>query len=291
MRSAVLVVRRVGGSGRRWGSSSSNILLKSTQNGVVTLTFNNPKRLNSWSLAMMVALRTSLSQLGEDETVGAVVLTGAGNYYSAGVSLADTIQPMLPRSLRLGITEHNQALFDAFLDFPKPILVAANGPAIGATVTSATLCDAIVAADVATFSTPFAALGVTPEGCSSVHLPRVIGEKSAQRMLGPEGWKPTAAEAKEIGMVEQVVPSGELLDAAQALAEGWIKAGRKRTIPANGNVDELKEVNRKESIDLGYAFLDEPFLKGQQEFLEKRGKSATLFKTLRTLRPLWKHLI
>ena len=151
-------------------------------------------------------------------------------------------------------------MFDQFLDCPKPIIIGANGPAIGACVTSATLCDAIVASEQATFLTPFARLvvmkdmtkfidkflwckfnyfpircslticnlqphcnllafdvtfarlGVPPEGCSSVHFARIMGEANAERMLGKEGWKPIAHEAKEVGLIKEVVPHDRLLD-------------------------------------------------------------------------------
>ena len=88
--------------------------------------------------------------------------------------------------------------------FEKPIVAAVNGPAIGAVVTSATLCDAIVASDKATFSTPFAKLGVPPEGCSSVQFERLMGPDNAARMLFEEGWRPTAAEALEAGLVQEI---------------------------------------------------------------------------------------
>ena len=107
--------------------------------------------------------------------------------------------------------ENNQALFNLFLDFPKPILIAVNGPALGASVTSATLCDGIIASDKATFSTPFAALGVTPEGCSSVQFARLMGEENAERMLGREGWRPGAEEVEH--------------------AEGWGQAPRGEKVP------------------------------------------------------------
>ena len=82
---------------------------------------------------------------------------------------------MHPKTLHSAIYVNNKAVFDMFIEFPKPIMVAANGPAIGACVTSATLCDAIIASDKATFLTPFARLGIPPEGCSSVHFERCMG--------------------------------------------------------------------------------------------------------------------
>ena len=72
-------------------------------------------------------------------------------------------------------------------------------------MTSATVADTIIASERATFSTPFARLGVPPEGCSSVHFKRIMGKANADRMLGPEGWTPTAAEAKEAGFVSEVI--------------------------------------------------------------------------------------
>ena len=96
-------------------------------------------------------------------------------------------------------------LFELFLDFPKPIIAAVNGPAIGASVTSATLCDALLASDTATFSTPFARLGVPPEGCSSVNFERFMGRDNANRMMGEEAWVPTSKEAVEIGLATKAV--------------------------------------------------------------------------------------
>ena len=75
-------------------------------------------------------------------------------------------------------------MFNYFIDFPKPILVAANGPAIGASVTSAALCDGIIASHKASFLTPFARLAVPAEGCSCVHFQRILGTESAHKMIG-----------------------------------------------------------------------------------------------------------
>ena len=184
----------------------SDLMLQSDRNGVRTLTMNNPKRLNGWTQPMMAALKSALKAADADDSVKALILTGTDPYYCAGVNLGGTIQLAHPRKLHAMIVEHNQALFEAFLKIGKPILIAANGPGIGACVTSATLCDGIIASEKATFSTPFSALGVAEEGCSSVHFERIMGAANARRMLGPEGWKPTGAEALEIGLVQWCVP-------------------------------------------------------------------------------------
>lgn len=272
---------------------SDELIRVSTTDGVRTLTMNHPRRLNGWTFEMMHALRDAMAAAASDDEVGAVVLTGTDPYYSAGVNLSSTIGIDHPRKLRETIVQQNQALFDLFLDFDKPILVAVNGPAIGATVTSATLCDGIIASDKATFSTPFARLGVTPEGCSSVHLPRLIGEDAARRMLGPDDWKPTGHEAAETGLVDEVVPHDELMTRAQALAASWVAEGKEREFKAGATREELKQINARESQELADAFLAAPFLMGQFRFLKSRGKwgPALTFLALRVTRPAWSLLL
>lgn len=270
----------------------SDLILTSTVDGVTTLTMNDPRRLNGWTEGMIAALKSALSGAATDEATRAVVLTGTDPYYSAGVNLGGTLRLGHPRALHAAIVEHNEALFDAFIAFPKPILAAVNGPAIGACVTSATLCNGIIASDKATFSTPFAALGVPPEGCSSLVFPRLLGDAS-DRMLGPEGWKPTAAEALEVGLVQWVVPHEELMDEARRIARGWIEEGVPRRYPAGTTREELRRVNARESVEVATAFLSPPFLMGQYRFLrrKKKHRMAATFLALRATHPLWSRLL
>lgn len=263
------------------------------QDGVTTLTMNTPERLNGWTREMMDALKESFSIAADDVETRVLVLTGADPYYCAGVNLSATLRLGHPRKLRAMIVEHNQTLFDMFLDFPKPFLVAVNGPAIGASVTSATLCNGIIASEKATFSTPFAALGLTPEGCSSVHFARIMGQVNADRMLGPEGWKPTAEEAHEAGMVQWVVAHDNLGEEAHRIAQDWVASGATRSFRGGSERDELKAVNASESVALAVAFLSASFLKAQFKFLWSRKKwgPAAMFLTMLITRPIWSRLL
>jgi len=274
----------------KMGKVDHKLVLSSTKNNVTTLTMNDPKKLNGWTGPMMLTLQDRFIQHASDPDTKVLVLTGADPYYCAGVNLSATIQPMHPKKLHTMIQTNNQAVFDAFLDFPKPILIAANGPAIGACVTSASTCDAIIASEKATFLVPFARLSIPPEGCSSVHFERMLGKEAARKML-EDGWKPTAAEAKEIGLVKEVVPHDQLMEKAQELAEEWVATGKAKEVPAGGNVEEYKAVNAKESLELADAFLSYPFLDAQYNFLKSKGKNATVFMILKTLRPLWSKLL
>lgn len=284
------------GAGPRRSSSSGGAdggadpLLVETANGVKTLTFNDPRRLNAWTAKLMHRLRDELRTSGGDDAVSAVILTGADPYYCAGVDLGAMVsKPMWPSALHALLVSQNVALFDMFLSFPKPLFAAVNGPAIGASVTSATLGEGIVASEKATFHTPFHALGLVPEGCSSVHFARLMGEEGAQRMLGSEGWKPTAAEAVEAGLADQVVEHGQLRAAAQAMAEEWVRARRPKRLAAAGLVDEYRRVNLRESRALADAFLSPSFFDAQARMASKKGKSsrAALFTAAKLARPLW----
>jgi peroxisomal 3,2-trans-enoyl-CoA isomerase len=273
--------------------NSSAYIQSSLKAGVLTIMMNKPNKLNGWTTEMMDAFATAFENAAKDEATKAVIFTGAGDYYSAGVNLGGTLKLMAPKKLHQLIVEHNQSLFDKFLTFPKPILVAVNGPAIGASVTSATLCDAIIAADTSTYSTPFAALGITPEGCSSIQFATLLGEKNAQRMLKKEGWKPNAQEALSIGLVQWVVPKSQLQTEAQKVAQQWVTDGRSRKILGGIALSELQAVNKHESIELANRFLGAEFLRGQFTFLWRKKKhlQSMVFLILWLLRPLWKQFL
>ena len=159
------------------------------------------------------------------------------------------------------------------------------------------MADACIASDRATFSTPFARLGVTPEGCSSIFFERIMSKEDAARMLGDEGWTPTAAEAKAAGMISEVVPHEEHMDFVQKTAEEWIATGRERTVNkfprTDALVEELQRCNEQESLDLAAAFLEEKFLRKQYEFAMEKNKPkvARFFKMALSSRPVWKLLL
>lgn len=272
---------------------SAEYVTTTITDNVLTVMMNKPDKLNGWTEEMMNAFKEAFAKANTEDSVKAVIFTGIGKYFSAGVNLGGTLKVMHPKKLHQFIIQHNQVLFEAFLNCSKPILVAVNGPAIGASVTSATLCNGIIASETATFLTPFEALGITPEGCSSIHFPRMMGEQNAQRMLGAEGWKPTADEALKAGLVQWVAPQDKLQEQAQAIAKEWIDKGVKRSFLAGSQLEELKEVNAKESVQLADAFLGADFLKGQAKFLWSKNKKvpSSVFLLLWALKPVWGRML
>lgn len=157
------------------GESTEDIVF-TVCNGVVTIRLHRPRKYNAWREEDTMLIRERLQHCAGDASIGAVIMTGTGPYYSAGADILGSARLQRPSTLRAHITQYNQGVFDMFLDFPKPVLAAVNGPAVGVGVTSSTLTDAILASSTATFHTPFAMLGLPPEGCSSFNFPRLLGE-------------------------------------------------------------------------------------------------------------------
>ena len=111
--------------------SNEDLLVVEHEDGVATLRMNNPKKLNAWTMQMLESLREELHRVADDDSVGAVILTGTDPYYCAGVNLSSVITIDHPAKLHAFIVEKNEELFDLFLSYPKPIMAAVNGPAIG----------------------------------------------------------------------------------------------------------------------------------------------------------------
>jgi len=238
---------------------------------------------------MMEAVTDALARCAKDEAVKAAVITASGKYYCSGVDFFGSMPKMRPSSFVAWVRDLNQGIFDAFLDFPKPLIAAVNGPAIGASVTSAALCDAILAVPSATFHTPFRALGITPEGCSSVNFPDLIGDQNAKVFL-EEGRKVDAAEAHRMGFVQEVIePPESLVQRARVLAASLAEKGQGRRWAKDSQwLETLRRANREESVALAESFLKRPFLEAQYNFAAAKGKAVPkmIFWVAKTFQPL-----
>ena len=233
--------------------------------------------------------RHTLSAADTRDDVRGVVLTGGGAYYSAGVDLSGLLQPMMPSKLQTQLRDKNQFLFDMFINFSKPIGAAVNGPAIGAAVTTATLTDVLVAGERATFSVPFAKVGLPAEGCSSVTFAEWMGEANAERMLGVEGWVPTAEEARAAGFPIQDIVAGDnaaVVARAHELVEAQIATGG-RSVDAAEVARRLK-VNADESAKLANAVMSPRFLLAMRDFNQRKPSIARFFSVANATLPLWK---
>ncbi len=180
--------------------------------GVATITFNRPQRKNSVTAAMYTALARALDAAREEDAVRIVVFQGSETVFCAGNDLGDFLETP-PTTLDAPVF----AFLRALSTFPKPVIAAVCGPAVGIGTTMLLHCDLVYAGDNAAFSVPFVNLGLCPEAGSSLLLPRLMGHQRASEalLLG----EPFMAEAAlEVGLVNRVVPPSEANALAQAQA-------------------------------------------------------------------------
>ncbi|MDP2419596.1 MAG: enoyl-CoA hydratase [Hydrogenophaga sp.] len=187
-------------------------ILVHTEAGVCTLTFNRPDKKNSITTAMYGALADALQAAEADAAVRCVVFQGVETVFTAGNDIGDflnnppaTLDSPVFRFLR-GIAQ-----------FPKPVIAAVCGPAVGIGTTLLFHCDLVYAGDNAAFSMPFVNLGLCPEAASSVLVPQMLGyHRAAEALLLGE---PFMAEAAlEVGLVNRVLPPTETAGYAQSVA-------------------------------------------------------------------------
>ena len=196
---------------------STDILLH-TEAGVSTITFNRADKKNSLTEAMYAALADMLAQAARDAAVRCVVFQGDMAVFSAGNDIGEFLEQAAG-----GMSAQDSArrsvwrFMHAIAEFPKPVIAAVCGPAVGIGTTLLLHCDLVYAGDNAAFSLPFVNLGLCPEAASSLLLPRMFGHhRAAEALLLGE---PFMAEAAlEAGLVNRIVPPAECNALAQAQA-------------------------------------------------------------------------
>ncbi|MFE6866700.1 enoyl-CoA hydratase-related protein [Kitasatospora sp. NPDC057692] len=190
---------------------------------VAILTIDRASKLNALDYPTIDALLAQLDAAERDDGVRAVILTGAGDRaFSAGAdipSLAGSIARSAdgPETALREIVRRGHALTRRVEEFPKPVIAAVNGLAYGGGCELTEAAPLALAAEHATFAKPEITLGFPPPFGGSQRLPRHVGRKRALELI-LTGDPVTAARAAELGLVNAVVPAGELLDAARDLA-------------------------------------------------------------------------
>jgi enoyl-CoA hydratase/carnithine racemase len=197
-------------------SETTADILVHTEAGVRTITFNRVEKKNSIPQAMYAALAEALASAATDDAVRVVVFQGHATIFSAGNDIGD----FLSRQDGQGLPQESPTFrfLHAIASFPKPILAAVAGPAVGIGTTLLLHCDLVYAGDNAAFSMPFVNLGLCPEAASSLLLPQMLGyHRAAEALLLGE---PFMAEAAlEVGLVNRVLPPTEVNGYAQAQAK------------------------------------------------------------------------
>ncbi len=196
------------------------LLVDRPRAGIAVARLNRPDRLNALTFQMFDELAQLAADIGEDDRVRVLVLTGAGRGFCAGLDLADAAAlPDMTAARFLEGQERWSKAITAFRRLPKPVIAAVNGPAAGAGFSLALAADLRIAAPTARFNAAFIKIGLTGGDCgSSWMLPRIVGLGHAYEIL-LTGRLVDADEAARIGLVNRVVPAEDLLASALDTAE------------------------------------------------------------------------
>jgi len=198
-------------------------ILYSKENRVATVTLNRPEKLNAYSEIMVHEILDALGDARDDDEIRAVILTGAGRGFCSGGDISRDFQyPARYRGHRLeSLLEMRENMHQlvAFLQrFDKPVIAAVNGPAVAGGLTLALSCDFRIAAESARLGDTSLKFGLIPDEGGAQLFPKFMGIERALKMsLFSEVYK--AQEARDLGLVTEVVPDAELMPAARRWAE------------------------------------------------------------------------
>jgi 2-(1,2-epoxy-1,2-dihydrophenyl)acetyl-CoA isomerase len=244
--------------------------------GVATLTFNRPERLNSFTVAMHGELRAALDAVDADPAVRCLVLTGAGRGFCAGQDLADRAVAPGSDALDLGasIEHYYKPMLLRLRRLRMPTVCAVNGVAAGAGANIPFACDLVFAAKSASFIQSFSKLGLVPDCGGTWWLPRLVGPARAMG-LTLLGDKLPAAQAEEWGLIWRAVEDDELMPTALAAARQLAAGPTRGYVRTREAVEASMQLSFEASLDLERDYQRElgrsaDYREGVTAFMEKR---------------------
>jgi 2-(1,2-epoxy-1,2-dihydrophenyl)acetyl-CoA isomerase len=244
--------------------------------GVGRLTLNRPETLNAWTAQFGAELKSVVEGEATDESVRAVLITGAGRGFSSGADLKAGFDPADD-----GMPDIRKELHDVYHPaiagvrrLPKPVVAAINGPAVGIGCSLALACDLVMAAESAFLGLAFVNIGLMPDGGSTALVPPLVGKARAFQMA-LLGERVPAQQALEWGLVNWVYPDDQLISEANQLVER-LAAGPTRSYASSkqalnqfiyGDLDAQLHLEGELQHALGRS---RDFLEGVAAFAEKR---------------------
>ncbi len=253
-------------------------LLIENQAGVALLTVNRPQALNALNSVLLDELRTAFEQLQQDKGVKVVIVTGSGEKaFVAGADIAEMAD--IDAMQALAFARKGQDLIKSIGQLNKPVIAAVNGFALGGGFELALACDFIYASEKARFGLPEVTLGIMPGFGGTQKLARIIGRNRANELVFT-GKMLNAVEAENWGIVNAVLPAGELLDRAMETAgkiSGNGACGVAHAKDAIRSGLDMAEVDglRYESSLFAALFASADQKEGMQAFLQKRKADFT----------------
>ncbi len=249
-------------------------VLYAVEDRVATITLNRPDALNATNDALYRELAAAIKRAGEDVEVGAVVLTGAGRGFCAGADVKSMNPNMKTLDRRARHRWILRDILQPLVSLEKPVIAAVNGPAVGAGFNLALAADIIIAADTAIFSQIFKRLALVPDLGGMYLLTRVVGLNVAKELCFTAR-KVGALEARELGIVNRVVPLADLMPEAHKLARE-IASGpptslaMMKTLLNKSSTSTLDQMLEYESYAQTVAYITPEHVEGVLAFREKR---------------------
>jgi len=262
-------------------------ILYSIEDSVLTITLNRPERLNAFTEQMCRELLDALDRADADDSVRAIIFTGAGRAYCAGADLGsggDTFDsPAQGRKESLAEARDGGGLVTLRLyDCKKPVIAAINGPAVGIGITMTLAMDVRIAASTARMGFVFARRGIVPEACSSWFLPRIVGIGQAAEWVYTGRVFP-AEEAFAARLVSRLVSPEDLLPAARTLAREIADNTSAMSVALTRQMmwkmlgaDHPMEAHKIDSKAIYWMGRSRDAYEGVSAFLEKRPAKFTL---------------
>jgi enoyl-CoA hydratase len=254
-------------------TAGSDLVLAEVSEGVATVTVNRPDKLNALNREVLDALDQAFSELEARGDVGAVIVTGSGERaFVAGADIG-ALATMTPLSAE-AVSRHGQRVFARIERFPRPVLAAVNGFALGGGLELALACHIRIASTSARFGLPEVGLGIIPGYGGTVRLSRLVGLGRAVEMT-LLGAPIPAQEALAMGLVTRVVEGDTLLATAREMAATLLTRGPLALQMALEAVYHAQDVSAEEALRLesklfGLLAASTDMAEGMKAFLEKR---------------------
>lgn len=265
--------------------------------GILTLWLDRPESLNAFTVTMANDLVAAFDRASADDSVAAIVVTGSGKAFCAGMDLSSkgnvfgldesqrpTLQDLDDRfedpEIVDGVRDTGGRVSLAIFRCLKPVIAAINGAAVGIGATMTLPMDVRIASDRARIGFVFGRLGIVPEACSTWFLPRIVGMSQALELVYSADVI-DASTALELGLVREVVPEQDLLPTAHALARRFTEgrspvatALMRQMLYRNSSAPDPVEAHRVESLAMFYTSMGDG-KEGVTAFLEKRPAEFT----------------
>ena len=263
-------------------------LLYTVDGPLATITLNRPERMNALTKVLEAELRTAIEQAGRNAEVRAIVLTGAGRAFCAGMDM-DELEVLPPGDIQaeqwmrpydMNRRADYQTRYSYFPAAPKPVISAINGAAAGLGLVMALYSDFRIASDKAVFATAFAKRGLIAEHGIAWMLPRIVGHAHATDLLLTSR-KIDASEALAMGLVHRVVPADELMSTTHALARSLSTEVSPRSVGVmkrqlwEAPYQSLGQAVALANAEMVESLRSEDFKEGVQHFVDRRPAQFT----------------